>query len=59
VRYAISLIAIISFGPAATQTGPVLAEDAPVPGTAFRDCPDLCPVMVVLPPGEFMMRLAS
>jgi formylglycine-generating enzyme required for sulfatase activity len=25
------------------------------PGTTFRDCPDVCPEMVVIPPGKFVM----
>jgi formylglycine-generating enzyme required for sulfatase activity/uncharacterized caspase-like protein len=29
------------------------------PGREFRDCPDVCPAMVVLPAGEFMMGSPS
>ena len=35
----------------------VLTKPAPEPrpGETFRDCPDVCPEMVVVPAGEFMM----
>lgn len=31
------------------------ASGGPQPGSVFRDCPDLCPEMVVLPQGTFRM----
>ncbi len=31
------------------------AADLTRPGRVFRDCPDVCPEMVVIPAGEFMM----
>ncbi|QXH49535.1 formylglycine-generating enzyme family protein [Pseudomonas fakonensis] len=31
------------------------ASTSPAPGTVFRDCTDVCPELVVLPAGSFMM----
>jgi formylglycine-generating enzyme required for sulfatase activity len=38
--------------------GGALAAEAPTPGTVFRDCP-VCPEMVVIPAGEFVMGSAA
>jgi formylglycine-generating enzyme required for sulfatase activity len=35
------------------------AAKTPKPGDTFRDCPDVCPEMVVVPAGEFMMGSPS
>lgn len=42
----------------ATQPELVAAEDARVPGEAFKECPE-CPVMVVLPTGYFQLGAAA
>src|SRR5215831_7495789 len=55
MRYAIGPIVIVFFGLATVQTGPAQAEAEPMPGRVFRDCPDICPEMVVLPAGSFKM----
>jgi formylglycine-generating enzyme required for sulfatase activity len=55
VRYAISLIVIVSFGLSVIETGPAQAGAELAPGRAFHDCPVVCPEMVVLPAGEFIM----
>ncbi len=34
--------------------GPAVAQESLAPGDVFRDC-DVCPEMVVIPPGSFMM----
>ena len=35
--------------------GLAVAEGAHRPGSSFRDCPEICPELVVLPPGKFKM----
>lgn len=37
---------------------PAFAQQAPAPGTVYRDCPT-CPEMVVIPPGSFTMGEAG
>jgi formylglycine-generating enzyme required for sulfatase activity len=42
----------------AAASSPVAADGAPAPsspGAVFRDCPDACPEMVVIPPGRYDM----
>src|SRR6185295_6107578 len=55
MRYVIWLIAIacssVSILPASLAQTSVVLE----PGQEFRDCQDVCPEMVVLPSGEFVM----
>lgn len=38
--------------------GPATAQDAPEPGTVFRDC-ETCPELVVVPAGLFVMGLGG
>ena len=38
-----------------TPPPPKVAEPALAPGRVFRDCPDVCPEMVVVPSGSFTM----
>jgi formylglycine-generating enzyme required for sulfatase activity len=38
----------------AAATVPITDDVDPTPGFEFRDCPE-CPIMVVLPPGRFLM----
>src|SRR5262245_61982709 len=52
--YVIRLIAVICASLAVLQASPAQTEELR-PGQEFRDCQDVCPVMVVLPSGEFMM----
>lgn len=54
MRYVVGLMAIVCFGRAVLPV-PSQAEVALEPGEEFRDCLDVCPEMVVLPAGEFMM----
>jgi|KBSSwiStaDraftv2_1062776.scaffolds.fasta_scaffold520567_2 formylglycine-generating enzyme required for sulfatase activity len=55
MRYAIQLMAIGWLGIAVHQAGPAQAEAVLGPDQEFRECPDVCPEMVVLPSGEFIM----
>jgi len=62
--YVVRLMAVIWCALAGLQVDPRSAEavqdrkeaeDLRRPGRVFRDCPDVCPEMVVLPAGEFLM----
>src|SRR5262245_60925771 len=55
MRYVIRLIGVVWFSLAAIQASLAQTEAALEPSKEFRDCPDVCPEMVVLPSGEFMM----
>ena len=48
-------LASLKRSPAAPAPPEVPAADLLRPGRVFRDCKDVCPEMVVLPSGEFMM----
>jgi formylglycine-generating enzyme len=57
---ALGLIFVLEVGSAHATTaaprhtsGPTARSNSP--GRVFRDCPDACPQMVVVPPGEFAM----
>jgi len=54
MRYVIRLIAVICASLAVLQARPAQTEELR-PGQEFRDCQGVCPEMVVLPSGEFMM----
>ena len=60
MRHVMRLMAVIwcalTVSPVGTAQDPKRAEADPLrPGQVFRDCPDLCPEMVVVPAGSFMM----
>jgi formylglycine-generating enzyme required for sulfatase activity len=55
MRYVIRLIAVVCSSLAISQASPAQSEAELRPGQEFRDCQDVCPEMVVLPSGEFMM----
>jgi formylglycine-generating enzyme required for sulfatase activity len=55
MRYVIRLIGVVCFSLSVIQARPAQTEVELRPGQEFRDCPDVCPEMVVLPSGEFMM----
>jgi len=54
MRNVIRLMAAV-FSLAVPQTSLAQTEAGLQPGQEFRDCPHVCPKMVVLPSGEFMM----
>jgi formylglycine-generating enzyme len=47
-------IAIVLAG-VALHVSPAKADSRHSPGTSFRDCPQVCPEMVVIPPGTYLM----
>jgi len=53
------IIAIFAFAALAAVSTSVSGQTAPAglptPGTVFRDCADICPEMVAIPPGSFTM----
>jgi formylglycine-generating enzyme required for sulfatase activity len=59
MRYAVGLIVVVSLGLPAIETGPAQAEAELAPGRVFHDCADVCPEMVVVPAGSFMMGSPS
>lgn len=51
-------IAVVALTGLLSFSIPVLAQDAPAPGTVFKDC-DNCPELVVVPAGLFIMGLGG
>src|SRR4029077_19889684 len=47
------LLALCACGPLTPSC--IHARDAPRPGSVFHDCARICPEMVALPPGSYLM----
>ena len=52
-RHGGCLLAVLAGGLLSASSS--LAAPAPAPGDSFRDCPAMCPELVVLAPGSFLM----